>query len=133
MPRQRRRHIAIGLLAGAAGLAALAGALYGLFGPLVNEGGRQTTSYYEYEDGLSTQAWGVFIGYIVGAIGTALAGGMLVLGVLRSTARPLLVFSSTGLGVLAGFTVLGVGWLVLPGASLAVVAMLLYVFGDGGE
>jgi hypothetical protein len=133
MPRQRRFRIAVGLLAGVAGLAALAGALYGLFGPLVAVSGgtprERTESHFEY--GLSTQAWVLFIGYFLGALATAMAGGMLIWGVLRSAATTLLLLGAVGLGVLAGFTVLGVGWLVLPGALLACLAMLLRLLADG--
>jgi hypothetical protein len=111
------------LLACVAGVIALAGTGYALFGPLIDEGGGASRSYFD--DGLSPLAWAVFAGYTLGGLGVLAAGGSLLSSNRRQLATNLLMVSGLSLLVLAGLSVMGAGWLILPGAILAQVAILL--------
>jgi len=107
----------------AAGLVTLAGTAYALFGPLVSTNGE---SISHYEDGLVPVVWLVFAGWAVGGGALIAAGAAALARDRRAGAIPLtIILGATLVNVLAWFTVLTVGYLVLPGAILAAVAAIL--------
>lgn len=118
-----RPTLAAGVIASAAGLAALAGCLYGLFGPMLRGSTGERLS--NFDNGLGWQAWLLFAGFGLAATGTLLAGGLLLCGKLRRLATLILSAGSWILLGLGCFTFVTVGWLVLPGALLALFALLL--------